>query len=589
MILDKINSPRDLKKLDLNEMVDLAKEIREGILYRVSRIGGHLGPNLGVVEMTIALHYVFNSPIDKFVFDVSHQSYPHKMLTGRWKYYFDEEIFRKISGFTQPSESEHDFFTIGHTSTSISLANGLAKARDLKNENYNVVAIIGDGSLSGGEAYEGLDNVGELGTNTIVVVNDNDMSIAENHGGLYKHLRELRETDGKCRNNFFESLGFEYFYVEKGNDIQEMIDIFKRVKDADHPVLLHVHTVKGKGYKFAEEDREKFHSPSAFDLETGDLKNKAEGKTYRDITSEYLIEKMGKDSLVTLITAGVPNAIGFSPEIRKKLKGQYVDVGIAEEHAVAMASAMAKNGAKPIFYTNSTFIQRAYDQISHDLCLNNNPAVLLIGGASIYSSKENTHVGFFDIPMISHIPNLTYLAPTCEEELIYMLDWAIDQTEGPVAIRIPTNPVLSRKSVESIDYSKQKTYELLEKGSQVAIMGLGNFLQLGEKIYKELLDKNHIKASLINPRFINYIDEDMLKDLENNHSLLITLEDGVLEGGFGQTIASYLGDRDIKVKNYGAPKIFPALIDLDRMMEENGISINLICKYIVEKLKDISK
>lgn len=589
MILDKINSPLDLKKLELNEMLDLAKEIREGILYRVSRIGGHLGPNLGVVEMTIALHYVFNSPVDKFVFDVSHQSYPHKMLTGRWKYYFDENIFRGISGFTQPSESEHDFFTIGHTSTSISLANGLAKARDLKSEGYNVVAIIGDGSLSGGEAYEGLNNIGEQGTNTIVVVNDNDMSIAENHGGLYRHLRELRETKGKCKNNFFESLGFEYFYVDKGNDIQEMIDIFKKVKDADHPVLVHVRTVKGKGYKFAEENREKYHSPSAFNLETGELKNVGEEKTYRDITCDYLIRKMGKDPLVTLITAGVPNAIGFSPEIRKKLKGQYVDVGIAEEHAVAMASAMAKNGAKPIFYTNSTFIQRAYDQISHDLCLNNNPAVILVGGASIYSSKENTHVGFYDIPMISHMPNLTYLAPSCYEDLIDMLDWAIDQTKGPVAIRIPTNEVVSRKSTEAIDYSKDKKYELIKKGSRVAIMGLGNFFQFAEKIHEELRDKYHIKASLINPRFINILDEDMLNSLEEDHSLLITLEDGVLEGGFGQMIASYLGDKDIRVKNFGAPKIFPALIDLNKMMEENGVSLDLICKYIVEKLNDIAK
>lgn len=577
-ILDKINTPLDVKKLHLDEMKELAQEIREGILKRVNTIGGHLGPDLGIVEATIALHYVFNSPVDKFVFDVSHQVYPHKMLTGRKEGFTNPDEYSVISGYFNPQESEHDPFIIGHTSTSVSLATGLAKARDLKGEKYNVIALIGDGSLSGGEAYEGLNNASVLNSNMIIIINDNEMSIAENQGGLYKNLKELRETKGQCENNFFKTFGFEYFYVEEGNDIQKMIDILEKVKDTNKPTVVHIHTLKGKGYEPAVLDKESFHwhLPGFLNNNECDMQD---GETYDSITTDYILKKQAKDNTVITINPATPGACGFSKEFREKLGKNYTDVGIAEEHAVAYASALAKNGAKPILAVLSSFIQRTYDQLSQDLALNNSPATLLIYWGAI-SSADATHLGVFDIPMISNIPNIVYLAPTCKEEYLKMLDWSVEQTKYPVAIRVPFGDIISSGVGDTTDYSILNKFKIEEQGEKVAIIGVGNFLQLAKEVKQELKLKSGIDATVINPRFLTGVDKDLLDTLKQNHKVVITLEDGVLEGGFGEKVARYYGSSDMKVLNFGASKEFTDRIPLEKLYEKYHLTKELIVKDI---------
>ena len=571
-ILNKVNEPKDLKGLSKEEMEKLAGEIREILLKKLSIHGGHFGPNFGMVEAIIAMHYVFESPKDKFVFDVSHQSYPHKILTGRKEAFIYPEKYDDVTGYTNPNESEHDLFKVGHTSTSISLASGLVKARDLKGENYNVVAVIGDGSLSGGEALEGLDFAGEQQSNFIIVVNDNDMSIAENHGGLYKNLKQLRETNGTCECNLFKSMGLDYVYVKEGNNLEELIKTFSEVKDIDHPIVVHINTQKGKGYKLAEENKENWHWTMPFDIETGKSKFTFDGEDYGNLTGEYLLEKMKKDPKVVAIVAGVPTNIGFTKDRRIEAGKQFVDVGIAEEHAVALASGIAKNGGKPIFATYSSFIQRTYDQISQDLCINNNPATILVNGASAYGMNDVTHLGIYDIPMISNIPNIVYLAPTSKEEYFAMLDWSIEQTEHPVAIRIPSNGVISDERKVDTDYSNINKFKVEEKGEKVAIIALGDFYQLGEEVVKELKEKLNINATLINPRYITGLDKELLEELKENHEIVITLEDGILQGGFGEKIASFYGDSNIKVKNYGIEKAFYDRYDVKELLKENRIT-----------------
>lgn len=581
MYLEKINSPKDLKGMNIEELKKLATEMRTALLNKLSKTGGHIGPNLGMVEAIIAMHYVFNSPIDKFVFDVSHQSYPHKMLTGRKDAYLYEERFHDVSGYTNPEESEHDMFNIGHTSTSVSLASGLAKARDLKNDTENIIAVIGDGSLSGGEALEGLDFAGELKSNFIIIVNDNDMSIAENHGGLYKNLKKLRESNGANECNFFKAMGLDYIYENEGNDIEKLIEAFTKVKDIDHPIVVHINTQKGKGYKFAEENKENWHWNFPFDIETGNV-SLSFGEDYGSITGEYLLNKMKKDPKVTAVVAGVPTNIGFTSEKRKEAGKQFIDVGIAEEHAVAMISGIAKNGCKPVFATYSSFIQRTYDQISQDLCINNNPATILVNGASIYSMNDVTHLGIFDIPLISNIPNIVYLAPTSKDEYLAMLDWSIEQTQYPVAIRIPSNDVISDNRHIDTNYSNINKYQLDVKGSKVAILALGDFYQLGEEVSKEIEKELEFIPTLINPRYITGLDETMLQELQNNHDMIITLEDGILNGGFGEKIASFYGTADMKVKNYGFKKEFIDRYDVKEIMNENGITKEQIIKDILK-------
>jgi len=589
MYLEKINSPEDVKKLSIGELNELSTEIRKTLLKKLSEHGGHIGPNLGLVELTIALHYVFNSPKDKIVYDVSHQSYIHKMLTGRKDAFIDEKKYDDVSGYSNPHESEHDFFTIGHTSTSISLACGLAKARDLKNEKENIIALIGDGSLSGGEAYEGLNNAAQEGTNMIVIVNDNDMSIAENYGGLYKNLRELRESEGKCENNFFKAIGFDYYYISDGHNFEQLIKTFENVKDINHPVVIHVHTIKGKGYAPAEENKELWHWGMPFELESGKSKfNGSNTDSYDNMTAEYLLDLMENDPKIAAITSGTPAVFGFHKERREKAGKQFIDVGIAEEHAVTLASGIAKNGGKPVYGVYSTFIQRAYDQLSQDLCINNNPAVLLIFAASVYGMNDVTHLGLYDIAMLGNIPNMVYLAPTCKEEYFSMLNWAINQNDHPVSIRVPVTGVVETGIEDTTDYSKLNKYKVTKKGKDVAVIALGDFYSIGEKVVNKLSEQNQIEATLINPKYITGLDESLLDSLKNDHKLVITIEDGMLEGGFGQKIASYYGTSDMKVKNYGIKKGFPDRYIAEELLKENGISVEQITKDITFVLNHIS-
>lgn len=583
-VLNKINEPKDLKQLSNKELEELAKEIREILLKKLSIHGGHFGPNFGMVEATIALHYVFNSPVDKIVYDVSHQSYTHKILTGRKDAFIYEEKYDDVTGYSDPDESEHDFFKIGHTSTSVSLASGLAKARDLKNENYNVIAVIGDGSLSGGEALEGLDFVGEQTNNFIIVVNDNDMSIAENHGGLYKNLKQLRQTNGAYECNLFKAMGLDYIYVNEGNNIEELIKAFEQVKNINHPIVVHINTQKGKGYKIAEGNKESWHWTMPFDIDTGKSKFNFDGEDYGTLTADYLLEKMKKDEKVVAIVAGVPTNIGFTKEKRELAGKQFVDVGIAEEHGVAMASGIAKNGGKPIFATHSSFIQRTYDQLSQDLCINKNAATILVNTASVYGMNDITHLGIYDIALISNIPNMVYLAPTSKQEYFAMLDWSIEQNEHPVAIRIPCNGVISDERIIDTDYSNLNKYKIEIEGNKVAILALGDFYQLGEELQRELDEKLDIQSTLINPRYITGLDEDLLEKLKSNHDIVITLEDGMLEGGFGEKIGRFYGKSSVKVKNYGIAKSFYNRYDVNELLKENGITLKQIIKDIEDMM-----
>ena len=583
MYLEKINSPEDVKKLNIEEMKVLAQEIREAIITRDAKHGGHFGPNLGIVEATIALHYIFDSPKDKFVFDVSHQSYPHKMLTGRRQAFTDEAHYDDVTGYSNQNESEHDHFILGHTSTSVSLAIGLAKARDVKGESGNVVAIIGDGSLSGGEALEGLDFAGgELKSNLIIVANDNDMSISEVHGGLYKNLKQLRETDGKAENNLFKAMGLDYIFVKDGNNLEELIEAFKKVKDINHPIVVHIHTQKGKGYKLAEIDREPWHYTMPFNIETGKPLYMDDTEDYTEVTKKYLVKKMKEDKTVVTITSATAGVLGFLKEDRDKVGSQFIDVGIAEETAVAIASGMASKGAKPVYGVASTFLQRTYDQLSQDLCINNNPATIVVYYAGAIGMNDVTHLGWFDMAMMGNIPNLVYLAPTTKEEHLAMLEWSVNQQEHPVAIRIPGGQMVSTGKEFKKDFSKLNTYEVNQKGEKVAIIGLGTFYQLGEKVAKLYQEKTGVQATVINPMYITGVDEKLLEELKKDHSLVITLEDGVLNGGFGEKIARFYGNSDMKVLNYGLKKEFLDRCDIGELLTRNRLKADLIVEDLLK-------
>lgn len=569
MYIEKINRPTDVKKLNSEQLHILADEMRQALLQKLSKHGGHFGPNLGMVEAAIALHYVFNSPTDKIVYDVSHQSYPHKMLTGRKDAFLYEDKYDDVSGYSNPDESDHDFFTIGHTSTSVSLACGLAKGRDLKGDSENIIAVIGDGSLSGGEALEGLDFASELNSNLIIVVNDNDMSIAENHGGLYKNLKQLRDTDGKSECNLFKSMGLDYVFVKDGNDIDSLITAFEQVKDSTYPVVVHICTQKGKGYKIAEENKENWHYCGPFNLETGKSDMSQDGgEDYSSMTADILLKKMKEDKTVVGITSATPTVFGFTEDKRKEAGSQFVDVGIAEETAVALTSGIAKNGGKPVYGVYSTFIQRTYDQLSQDLCINNSPATLLVYWASVYGMNDVTHLGIYDIPMMSNIPNLVYLAPTTKEEYLAMLDWSIEQNDHPVAIRVPISVVSDGKKVTK-DFSKLNEYEVTQNGSKIAIVALGSFYSVGAKTAEIIENKTGVKPTLINPIYITGTDDKLLEQLKENHDIVITVEDGVLDGGFGEKIARFYGNSDVKVLNYGLKKEF-----LDRYNPEEIVKAN---------------
>ena len=587
MFIEKIKVPNDVKQLNIEQLTVLADEIRNGILNRVSKHGGHVGPNLGITEATIAMAYVFNLPEDKVVFDISHQVYPYKMLTGRAEAYTDSTKFDEVSGYSSPTESPvYDQFEVGHTSTSVALATGLQKARDVNGTSENVIAIIGDGSLSGGEAFEGLDMAAETGTNMIIIVNDNEMSIAENHGGIYRNLQLLRDTDGKAECNLFRAMGLDYIYVEKGNDIASLIEAFKKVKDTDHPVVVHIHTEKGHGYKPAVENKEGFHYHMPFDLETGKTLNTGDGgnsEYFPYMVGDYLRKRMDNDPKLIAVASAVPTSIGFTPELRAKYAAQHIDVGIAEEEAVAMISGMAKGGLRPVWSTYATFIQRTYDQLAQDLCVNGNPAVINVIGSSVFGMNDITHICFFDIPMLSHIPNLIYLAPTTWEEFVAMENWAIEQTEYPVAVRIPESHVAHSDEVYDTDYSRIDTFKMSRKGDTVAIIALGNFYQKGERVVERLAEKG-IDATLINPRFASGMDCDMLEGLKTDHKLVVTLEDGCIDGGFGERISRFYGPSNMRTINFGVRKALYDRYDVNILLEENHLTDELIVDDILKTL-----
>ena len=572
MYLEHISGPADVKKLSLAERTALCGEIRTALIEKLSRHGGHCGPNFGFVEATVALHYVFDSPKDKMVFDVSHQTYPHKMLTGRAEAFLDPAHYDDVSGYSNPHESEHDHFTIGHTSTSVSLACGLAKARDLRGESGNVIAVIGDGSLSGGEALEALDYAAELGGNLIIIVNDNDMSIAENHGGIYGNLRLLRETGGKAECNLFRAMGLDYRFVADGNDLSAMIEALRAVKDAKKPVVLHIVTEKGKGFAPAEQHKEDWHWCMPFDRETGKPLMSTEGESWESITTDFMLERMKRDPAVCMITSGTPTVLGFTEDKRRLAGRQFIDVGIAEENAVALASGIAAAGGKPVYGVYSTFIQRTYDQLSQDLCINNSPATIIVAWGSVYGMNDVTHLGLYDIPMMSNIPNLVYLAPTSREEYLAMLDWSIDQTDHPVAIRMPGGPLISTGEAVKPDFSRLNEYQVAHRGAKVALLGLGSFFSLAQQAAALLKTQTGIDATVINPRFITGLDEKLLRELTADHDAVVTLEDGQLDGGFGEKIARFYGAAAVKVLNFGLKKEFLDRYDLEQVLRDNHLT-----------------
>lgn len=584
MYIENINSPADVKTLNIMQLNVLAEEMRHALLTRASRHGGHFGPNFGMVEAIIAMHYVFDSPKDKIVFDVSHQCYPHKMLTGRKDAYLYEEHYDDVSGYTNPDESEHDFFTVGHTSTSISLACGLAKARDLNGEDGNVIAVIGDGSLSGGEALEGLDFASELNGNMIIVANDNDMSIAENHGGLYANLKLLRETNGQSECNLFKAMNLDYIYVDKGNDIASLIEAFEKVKDTKKAVVIHINTLKGKGYAPAEQNKEKWHWHMPFDIATGESLFKGGEPDFADASLEYLLRKMDEDKSVVAITAGTPTVMGFTADMRAKAGKQFVDVGIAEETAVALASGIAANGGKPVFGVYSSFIQRAYDQITQDVCINGNAVTFAVFAGSVYGMNDVTHLGLQDIPMLNSIPGLIYLAPVTKEDYIAMLDWSLTQNEYPVAIKVPGGRMISTGVPVTKDFSKLDTYEITKKGSRVAILGLGTFYETAVKAANILKTSLGIDATVINPYYISGIDANTLNELKKDHAVVATLEDGYLEGGFGAKVAAYYGSSDMKVLNFGIKKEFIDRYDASEVLKDNHLTPEQIAEDIAATL-----
>ena len=595
MYIEKIQSPADLKGMDIATLNIVADEVRQAVLNRVSKHGGHVGPNLGFVEATVALHYVFNAPEDKFVFDVSHQCYPHKVLTGRASGFLGNvDDMNAISGYSSPAECpEYDNFEVGHTSTSISLATGLQKARDVKGTKENIIAVIGDGSLSGGEAFEGLDEASELGTGIIIVVNDNEMSIAENHGGIYKNLRALRESNGMCGHNWFKAWGFEYKYLEEGNDIEKLIEVFGSVKDTDKPTVVHIHTEKGHGYAPAVKNKEAWHWGMPFNLEDGSrpVRN-ADGtmpevkpcETYQQLFCDWMLREMKQDKTLIAVTAGTPTAAGFTADKRKEAGSQHIDMGIAEEQAVAMISGMAKGGLRPVWTVYSTFIQRTYDQIAQDLCINSNPAVINVVGGGVNSMNDITHICLFDIPMLCSIPGLIYLAPTTCEEYFAMMRWAILQDKKPIAIRVPSNGVVHTTENVDEEYSYESKYKVMHEGSKVAIIAAGSFYQKGENVVRMLADKG-IDATLINPRYLNEVDADTLEALKTNHNLVVTLEDGCKDGGFGERIASYYGTSDMKVLVCGIKKGLYDRYNVEQLLEDNRLLDEQIVSDVVANVE----
>ncbi|WP_304598850.1 1-deoxy-D-xylulose-5-phosphate synthase [Lactobacillus intestinalis] len=572
-LLNQISSPADLKKLDIKQMQKLAEEIRTLILEKDAAEGGHLGPDLGIVEATIAYHYVFDAPKDKIVWDVSHQTYPHKMLTGRALAWLDPDHYHDVTPYTNPDESPYDYYAVGHTSTSIALATGMAKARDLMGNHENIMALIGDGSMTGGLAYEGLNNAAIEPHNLVVVVNDNQMSIDDNVGGLVTALKKLRDSNGETKENPFTEMGFDYRYVADGNDIESMIKAFEAVKDVDHPILLHINTLKGKGYQPAIDNEEAHHWVMPFDLKTDKTTvPMPEGPTANSVAMDVMKEHIEDGDKIMAINAAIPGVFGLD-EIKEKYPANYHDVGIAEQESVAFAAGMAKEGAIPVLFENSTFLQRAFDQLSHDVAANDLPVVMMVAEGGM-SGTSKTHLGIFDQVMVSNLPNWIYLAPTTLAEEKAMMEWAIKQRKHPVAIKMPTKRVPEGQEF-SHDYSEIK-YDI-KPGKDVALLALGDmYSMLGEKVADKL------GASLVNPVSANILDKDTLDKLANENKVIITLEDNLLDGGFGEKVASYLGDKDVKILNYGQKRVYTDQVPLKQILKDNRMTVD----QIVEDVKN---
>jgi 1-deoxy-D-xylulose-5-phosphate synthase len=589
--LDKINGTADLKLLSCDVLPQLADDIRNFLIKSLSKTGGHVASNLGVIEATIALHFLFDSPNDKIVWDVSHQCYTHKILTGRRKSIERLNQEGGASGYTNVKESEHDIFNVGHTSVAISLAFGLAKARDIANQQSNVIAFIGDGALSGGQAFEALNSAITKTNRLIIVVNDNQMAIDKNNGALYENLRRLREINGEYRYNLFRTFGYEYLYVNEGNDVLKLLPALEKAKFSEKPIVVHICTKKGKGFRPAEEMPNLWHYHSPFNPETGEStvshkfgvprggnKDNVVYASPRDATSDWFRQFIAKSPRNVIVA---PSTQFVDSREFYKLGSQYLDVDIGEQNAVSFASALSKGGANVFLMIQSSFLQRAYDQIAQDWCMQNT-AVSMIVVASGISSLDYSHAAMFDIALLSNIPNLVYLSPTCLEEYIKMLDWCSAQN-FPTVIRLASGPIeVVNRKVDDIKLGKS---EVLQEGSGVAIFGLGKFSSLANEISSLLKEKNDITATIINPRFITHFDTELFIEIAKTHSIIVTLEDGIIDGGFGQKIQHFFAEYNVRVLSFGAKREFTDHVPFDELMKRYELTPEQIVNKILNKLR----
>ena len=628
-ILSSIHTPADVHALSAQQLRDLCFEIRTTLLDYGRKHGGHIGSNLGVVELTVALHRVFNSPHDRFIFDVSHQSYVHKMLTGRAEAYLDESRFGEVTGFTNPLESEHDSFVLGHTGTSISLACGLAKTRDMQRTATgesaigNVIAIIGDGSLSSAIAFEGLNNAAEQGGNLIIIVNDNEMSIAEDFGGMYGQLAKLRASDGTAELNLFKAFGLDYRYVEQGNDVDTLVEVLNEVKGIDHPIVVHIHTTKGLGFDDGEESdngsdgcNQTNPQPHAGKCEANHWQDPEASlgkpldarKYYGEMAMASLERRFSNEPGLVVISPATPGSNGITRDFRERAGAHYVDTGITEEHAAAFAAGIAKAGGRPVLATSATFFQRTFDQLQQELALNHVPATLLIFGAGI-SGADNTHSGTFDMTMFANVPDVTCLAPASGEQMLDMLAWATGPSgHGVVAIRMPGEQILSLERAADMAFDPLQRaeehdpavniagecpfsrYQIVQPGKDVAILGLGNTMPLAAEVTSALAedDETHaaITATLVDALQYSTMDAELLTMLADGHRLVVTLEDGQLEGGWGEKVTAFYANSNnakashVRVLNFGASKEFTDRVPLDELNERYGLTVATIVSRI---------
>ncbi|MCB4914054.1 1-deoxy-D-xylulose-5-phosphate synthase [Bifidobacterium pseudocatenulatum] len=631
-ILSSIHTPADVHALSAQQLRDLCLEIRATLLDYGKKHGGHIGSNLGVVELTVALHRVFDSPRDRFIFDVSHQSYVHKMLTGRAEAYLDQSRFDEVTGFTNPLESEHDSFVLGHTGTSISLACGLAKTRDMQRGAAgestigNVIAIIGDGSLSSAIAFEGLNNAAEQGGNLIIIVNDNEMSIAEDFGGMYGQLAKLRTSNGMAELNLFKAFGLDYRYVEQGNDVDALVEVLNEVKDIDHPIVVHIHTTKGLGFNDETEAdngsdgcNQTNPQPHAGQCEANHWQDPEASlgkpldarKYYGEMAMASLERRFDNEPGLVVISPATPGSNGITRDFRERAGAHYVDTGITEEHAAAFAAGIARAGGRPVLATSATFFQRTFDQLQQELALNHVPATLLIFGAGI-SGADNTHSGTFDMTMFANVPDVTCLAPASGEQMLDMLAWATGPSEhGVVAIRMPGEQILALERAADMAFDPLQRaeehdpavniagacpfarYQIVQPGRDVAILGLGNTMPLAAEITSALAenDEEHaaITATLVDALQYSTMDAELLAMLADGHRLVVTLEDGQLEGGWGEKVTAFYANSSntkashVRVLNFGAAKEFTDRVPLGELNERYGLT----SETIVSRIRDI--